>query len=261
MTAPFLAVPGLTAPAPSPSFPTKASVLAGDSRCVTACAVSSFSLKLHFSRSQHGLDRSGAQSPFPARRIHGLAIPSSTLSKVKPAMRGPLFPWGRDVGPADFGRCLWNFLKRREWQESQQRGETVSFVFARASLSFLGVPQGCAIPAVGCTVPTECTPRLHWPFWLSPEASPAPMAVPQAGREKGTLPGPSPCHCRIWGHPHPPCPPEPRVASRTCCLIQALSPAGLPSRQGAACHCGLSHRAAAQRKMTRFPLLFLSRQG
>lgn len=32
--------------------------------------------------------------------------------------------------------------------------------------------------------PLSVTPKLHWPFWLSPEASPALLAVPQGGREK-----------------------------------------------------------------------------
>lgn len=127
-----------------------------------------------------------------------LAIPSPPLSKAKPAVGGPLFAWGQDVGPAGFGRCLWNFLQRWGWQESQQRGETVSSVSLgavlspRAALSPLSVPHGC-------TGPSGCPPRLHHPHLVPSKAAPAPLSIPQGSREKGPLPEPPPYRCRVSG--------------------------------------------------------------
>lgn len=133
-----------------------------------------------------------------------MAIPSSPLPKVNPAVGGPLFSWGWNVGPAGFGRCMWNFLQRQGWQGGLQRGETVSSV-----LSFLGVPQGCAIPAMdvpqGCTVLSGCPPGLHQPHWVSPRVT---------GR-RGRFLNPLPVTAGFWGR-FPPSSPVSRGAPRGC---------------------------------------------
>lgn len=168
MTAPFLAAPGLTAPALSPSFPTQAPAPAGDSRCVTARAVSGFSLKLHFSGSQHSLDRSGAPSPFPARSVRVLGNSLSSVVQGQAGCGRAPVCMGSGCGTCGLWQVLVEFLAEMGMARKSAKRRNCQ----------LCVPRGCTVPQ-GCTVPTECTPRLHWPFWLPPEAAPSPLGALQ----------------------------------------------------------------------------------
>lgn len=99
---------------------------------------------------------------------------------------------------------------------------------------------------------------------VSPRAALSFLCVPRDGREKGPLSEPPPCRCRVLG---PFAPLIPRAQGNTASLpgptasSEPFSRLGCPAGRDPACHCGLSHRASAQHKMTRFPLLFLSREG
>lgn len=108
------------------------------------------------------------------------------------AVQGPVFARGRGVGPAGFGRCLWNFLQRGRWQESQQRGETVSALrlalcLPGAALSLLGVPQGSREEGTAAwDPPTAAGFRGR----LQPSSPPCPW------EHRGPLPWG--CHGQLW---------------------------------------------------------------
>lgn len=67
----------------------------------------------------------------------------------------------------------------------------------------LCVPQGCTVPS-GCP--------------------PAPPGVPEGGRERGPLPEPPPCRCRVWGR----LPPSSPVPTGTPCGCQHPLPHSSP---------------------------------
>lgn len=202
-------------------------------------------------------DRSGALSPFPARSVRVLGNSLSSVVQGQAGRGRAPVCMGSGCGTCGLWQVLVEFLAEMRMARKSAKRRNCQ----------LCVPRSC-------TVPTECTPRLHWPFWLPPEAAPSPLGAlqgctspaehPPGQQGEGAAARTPSLSLQGFGavcHPHPPCPREHHVAARTRCLFRALSPAGLPSRQGPACHCGLSHRAAAQHEMTRFSLLFLSREG
>lgn len=154
-----------------------------------------------------------------------LAISSSLLPKGKRAMRGPMFAWGQGMGPVGFGRCLWNFLQRGPWQESQQGGETVSALWLTLHL-----------------------PGLHRPSWVSPGAVGSrgllPKVPPRCSRILVLFAALVPCVC---GSIVCPCCGAAMGGCGTRCLIRSTlsSRDPCPPRQGPACHYGL-YKAAAQ---------------